>query len=170
MNQHRRFREVQDLAYRSAVRSAEREGKNTLTQFYAKLGLTPAQAEIVCWVDEEGELTLADLARLLRVRARSLAQTMSDLAARGVVETIGSAGPPGPRCTKHAHPDFMGPLRYRLTAHGARAVETLGASLPAVHAEATAASREAFARQYARALAKYERDGTLGAPHPHDLN
>lgn len=162
---------MQDLAYRSAVRCAEREGKSTLTQFCAKLGLTPVQAEIVCYLGEEGEMTLSELARLVRARPSSLARTMGDLDAGGMVEVLGSFGPAhGPRCTKHAHPDFIGPPRYRLTSRGTCVVDTLGESLPAVHAQASAASREAFARQYARALKRYDRDGVLGAPDPRELN
>lgn len=162
MNQHHRFRECQDLAYRSAVRCAEREGKSTISQFYAKLGLTPSQADAVCFLSEEAGMTLAELARRSHVRKTSLARTMSELTVRGLVEVFG----PGSSCPQPT----LGPARYRLTPKGYRTVDVLFGSLPELHARVTEASRTAFARQYAQALKTYDRDGLLGAPDPRELN
>lgn len=71
-----------------AARSAERH----FAELFLEVGLTPPQFGVLLYLEEDGSLTQAELARLVLVRPQSIAALVSTLIERGLVVRDGPGG------------------------------------------------------------------------------
>lgn len=105
-----------------ALVQAARLHRSRMGDKLAELGLFAGQEQVVQALAAEGQMTMGELAGILRVRPPTASKTVSRLAALGLVE-------------RRAEPDDARVVRVGLTAEGAAKAEAIAAIWEDVEAE-----------------------------------
>ncbi|NRD26194.1 MarR family winged helix-turn-helix transcriptional regulator [Frigoribacterium sp. VKM Ac-2836] len=84
-------RDLDDVLTWNVVRVARFVG-NRLAERLADLGLNPIQFGVLAFLEREGELTTAEIARAVLLRPQSVAPLLDGLEARDLIRRVGDRG------------------------------------------------------------------------------